>query len=91
MRQGREPEIESEFDVFLVKGRLLYGKRPCSAEEIDARFFLHVFPADADDLPEERRESGFDNLDFILSDKGGRVGDECVARAHLPGYEIASV
>ena len=91
MRQGREPEIASVFDVFAEKGRLLYRKRPCSADEIDARFFLHMFPADADDLPSDRRESGFQNLDFNLSDKGGRVGDECVAKAHLPGYEIASV
>ena len=90
-QQGRQPEIESEFDVFAEKDRLLYRKRPCSAEEIDARFFLHVFPADADDLPADRRESGFQNLDFSLWQNGGRVGDECIARVDLPGYEIAGV
>ena len=90
-QQGRQPEIESEFDVFLDGGRLLYRKRLCSAEEIDARFFLHVFPADADDLPADRRESGFENLDFSLWQNGGRVGDECIAGARLPSYKIASV
>ena len=91
LQQGREPEIASVFDVFVDGGRLVYRKRPCSAVATDARFFLHVLPADANALPEDRVESGFDNLDFILWQNGGRVGDECVARAHLPSYEIASV
>ena len=91
MRQGREPEIDSVFDVFLDGGRLLYRKQPCSAEDAGARFFLHVVPADADDLSADRREPGFENLDFSLRRNGGRVGDECVARARLPNYETASV
>ena len=90
-KQSRQSEIASVFDVFLYGNRLMYHKLSCSAEDVGARFFLHVHPADAMVLPPERRESGFDNLDFSLSDRGGRVGDECVARVELPEYEIASV
>ena len=90
-RQGREPEIASVFDVFVDGGNLIYHKRPCSAEDVDARFFLHVFPAYTDDLSADRVELGFDNLDFSMWRNGGRVGDECVARAHLPEYEISEI
>ena len=90
-RQERDPDIASVFDVFLDGDRLLYVKSPCYQQDIDNRFFLHVFPADADDLPADRRESGFENLDFSLRRNGGRVGDECVARAGLPEYETSEI
>ena len=90
-RQGRRPEISSDFDVFVDGGRLFYHKQPCYQQDIDARFFLHVVPANRADLLLERRESGFDNLDFSLWQKGGRVGDECFAKADLPEYEITEI
>ena len=90
-RQGRDPEIASVFDVFMDSDSLLYVKSPCYQQDIDTRFFLHVYPSDIDDLPQDRVESGFDNLDFNLSDRGGRVGDECVARVELPSYEISEI
>ena len=90
-RQERQPNISSDFDVFVDANRLIYHKPSCSAEEIDARVFLHVHPADIDDLPPDRRESGFDNLDFSLWQNGGRVGHECVAEADPPEYEITEI
>ena len=90
-RHGRQPEISSDYDVFVDGGNLVYHKQPCYQQDIDARFFLHVVPANTADLPLERRESGFDNLDFSLWQKGGRVGHECVARVRLPKYEIAEI
>ena len=89
--QSRQPEITSLFDVFVDGDSLIYVKSRCYQQDIDTRFFLHVIPADANDLPAVRRESGFDNLDFNLSDRGGLVGDECVGRVELPEYEIASI
>ena len=89
--QSRQPDIASLFDVFVDSDSLIYVKGLCYQQDIDTRFFLHVIPADVDDLPADRRESGFDNLDFNLSDRGGLVGDECVARVELPEYEIASI
>ena len=89
--RGDEPEVQSSFDVFVEGNRLIYHKPSCSAEDVGARFFLHVVPSDIDDLPADRREFGFDNLSFNLWQNGGRVGDGCVARIDLPEYEIASV
>ena len=89
--QSRQPEITSLFDVFVDGDSLIYVKSRCYQQDIDTRFFLHVHPADAMDLPPDRIESGFDNLDFSLWQSGGRVGDECVARVELPEYEIASI
>ena len=88
---GDEPEVQSSFDVFVEGNRLIYHKLSCSAEDVGARFFLHVVPSDIDDLPADRRQFGFDNLSFNLWQNGGRVGDGCVARIDLPEYEIASV
>ena len=40
--------------------------QPSSA--IDRGFFLHVIPVDVDDLPDHRKQYGFDNLDFRFDD-----------------------
>ncbi len=55
-------------------------------------FFLHVVPADPADLPEDRRQHGFDNLDFRFEDRRiiSRM-ESCAAMVDLPAYEIESV
>ncbi len=56
------------------------------------RFFLHVFPTDPDDLPKDRRQYGFDNLDFQFEDRRIILRMEsCAAMVDLPAYEIESV
>ena len=90
-RQGRQPNLSFDFDVFVDANRLIYHKPSCSTDDIDARIFLHAHPADIDDLPLDRRESGFDNLDFSLWQNGGRVGHECVAKVDLPEYEVTEI
>ena len=52
-------------------------------------FFLHLIPADVDDLPEERRQYGFDNLDFAFY--GLTAGGFCEATRELPDYAIATI
>ncbi len=78
------PAIRSVFDVHLWENSLIYVKLEC---DLDARFFLHLFPVDADDLPDHRKQHGFDNLDFSLDTYGGA----CLAEVPLPEYEIAAV
>ena len=39
--------------------------------DAEARFFLHITPVTLDDLPESRRESGFENRDFQFHQYGG--------------------
>ena len=55
-----------------------------------APFFLHVVPLGPTVLPEERRESGFDNLDFAFGEAGALEDGRCVAVRDLAAYGIAS-
>ena len=86
-----QPAAQSDFDVYLRGNRLAYLKEPCAAGDADARFFLHIFPADPADLPADGRESGFANLDFQFSDYGAYAGDKCVAERELPDYAIERI
>ena len=86
-----DPIARSVYDVHLAGRALTYVRDGCTDEEADARFLLHVVPADAGDLPEHRREHGFDNLDFTLATRGARLDGNCVAVARLPDYPIATV
>ena len=70
---------------------LTYLRDGCTDEEADARFFLHVVPADDGDLPEHRREYGFENLDFTLAARGARIDGNCVAVVPLPDYPVATI
>ena len=85
---GREPEIRSDFDVYIDNGRLVYVKDSCNIKDGETPFFLHVFPADEADLPAGREESGFDNLGFGLMQKGGVYDGGCFATVDLPEYEV---
>ena len=83
---------QSDFAVYLADGdALVYIKERCEPADVDARFFLHIIPSDAADLPEARVESGFDNLDFRFADGGADLGGKCVAIARLPGYAIERI
>ncbi len=45
------PVAQSDFDVYLRGKTLAYLKELCEAGDTDARFFLHIIPADPVDLP----------------------------------------
>lgn len=90
-RSDRQPDIRSNFDVYLDDDRLIYARESCDADDRDLPFFLHVFPANENDLPAGREESGFDNLDFALMQKGGGSDGLCFAAVNLPEYDIASI
>ena len=55
------------------------------------QFYLHIFPANPDDLSGDRQEYGFDNLGFDFLNRGVRYNGKCLAAAYLPGYEIARI
>ena len=83
----------SVFDIGLADaaGVLTFARDPCVAEDVGARFFLHVFPRDRDDLPPSRRRAGFDNLDFRFDHRGAMLDGGCVAAVPLPDYDVARV
>ena len=86
-----QPAARSDFDVYLRGNGLAYLREPCAEGDSDARFFLHIIPANPADLPADRRESGFANLDFRFADYGADIGGKCVAERELPGYAIGRI
>ena len=87
----REPAIRSDFDVYPVENRLLYVREQCQPADLEAWFFLALYPVEVNDLPGPRRQHGFDNLDFPFNRRGVRSGDFCLAVVPLPEYEIATI
>ena len=77
--------------MYLDGGRVVYYKDPCAAADTEARFFLHLYPADANNLLANRREHGFDNLDFSFSEYGAHRGGKCLAAVALPDYAVARI
>ena len=103
LAEAGEPIIRSFYEVYLHEEkagesagqpnrlRLLYFKPACSQDEIGTRFFLHVLPDSAEDLPDHRKEAGYEELDFALEDFGGRYGGDCFAVRDLPEYDILEI
>ena len=59
------PIIASDWNVYIKDDRrLIYTSEECAYT--DAWIFLHIDLRDADDLPEQRKQYGFDNLDFRI-------------------------
>ena len=86
-----EPALRDAFDVHLVDNVLIYTREQCNPEDVAARFFLAVYPVDANDLPDYRQEHGFDNLGFSFEQYGLLSGGKCLARVALPEYAIATI
>ncbi len=70
--------------------RLIYVKRGCSDGDTRGRFFLSIFPADPDDLPQSSRAAGLGHeaLNFDFPEYGAMVGGDCVIVRDLPDYPI---
>ena len=90
---GSRPVIRSDWDVYLVEDSLIYAKDQCSPEDTEPLFFLHLNPVDRNDLPDHRKQYGFDNLDFAFGHHLLIEGGVCVARRELPvrDYAIAAI
>ena len=86
-----EPAARGYFDLHLQDGRLLFLREPCEPSDADARFFLHVRPVDSADLPPDRKEYGFDNLDFGFDERGAIFDGKCAAVADLPAYPVERI
>ena len=95
IEQAGERVVRSGWDVYRNGRRLIYLKEPCAPSDTEAKFVLHVTPADLADLSSARKRHGFDNLSFYFARhgmrRGVRVGDKCMAIAHLPNYAIGRI
>ena len=88
---AREPAARAEYDVYLTENALAYLKEDCQDSHARGRFLLSAFPQNAKDLPESRRETGHDVLNFDFARYGVRFDGKCLIRRPLPDYPIASV
>ena len=90
-----EPAARSVFDIYTGENTVTYLKSPCSVADARAQFFLHVVPEDVEDLPADRRQYGFDNLDFDYYGHGSfpapGLGGRCIAKRALPDYPIVRI
>ena len=84
-----EPVIESGMDVHVHGRRIFYVSDDCDGMDGQTPFFLHVTPMHEADLPPERIEHGYDNLDFHQA--GVTFGERCVVRWQLPDYPIRRI
>ena len=90
---GDEPLFRDIFDVYLGESydSLIYVKDRCRLQDVELAFFLHVLPVDEEDLPEQRRRSGFANSGFSFGTKGVFSDGRCITKVDLPDYDIAAI
>ena len=91
LEQAGERVVRSSWDVYRTGRKLTYFKKPCTPADTQAKFILHVTPADPGVLPFSRKRYGFDNLGFHFDRRGIRVGDLCMVIAQLPDYAIGRI
>ena len=87
----RQPTVRSIFDLYHREDMLIYVKKPCAWTDTEATFFLHMVPANARDLPADRKQHGFDHLDFRFKDYSLPLDEGCVAVRALPDYPIIRI
>ena len=94
IQQADERVVRAGWTVYRTGRTLIYRKKPCAPADVQAKFILHIVPAVPADLPAHRQQYGSENLDFYFKwtelgkSLGFRLGDQCIAIAHLPTYAI---
>ena len=83
------PSAAADYDLYLRDDALYYAKRPCAAADTEAKFFLHIYPADTGDSP--AHGGALDNLDFDFLHYGYLKDDRCIIRRALPEYPIERI
>ena len=89
---GRDPFLDSSYDVYRAGDALLFVKEPCAPSYItEVSFRLRFTPADADDLPRRWKEAGYVNANVPAAAYGALFDGKCVARVPLPDYRLAGL
>ena len=89
--ESGDPVIQSNFDVYLNGRTLIYTKDSCNERDVSSRFFLHIYPVDTGNLPDNRWQHGTDDLSFTFRGRGAQTEDICFAVRLLPAYDIARI
>ena len=82
------PTVSSDWNVHLYDEGVTYIRDRCTTENVENHFFLHVIPEDVQDLPEDRRDNGFESITFHIPSRGAMFDGKCLASIDLPRYEI---
>ena len=88
IQQADEQASRAGWHVYRTGRMLIYRKKPCAPDDVQAKFVLHVYPVDPADLPADRKQYYFENLDFGFNPNTERVDDECTVLIPLPTYAI---
>ena len=88
---GSPAARSDDWDIYHTDGAMYYIGSDCSAERVEARFFLHITPSDPADLPAHRIKRGFENRNFDFRWRGGYFEGGCITQQPLPDYPIAAV
>ena len=88
IQQASDQVVRAGWGVYRTGRKLIYLKEPCDPADIQAKFVLHVVPADPANLPPDRKQYDSDNLDFHFDWYGKRFDDRCMVIAPLPDYAI---
>ena len=91
IQQAGEPMVHANWDVYRTGRKLIWVKDPCTPPNVQAKFVLHVAPADLANLPAHRKRYGFDNLGFYFDQRSVRRDDQCIAIVQLPDYPIGRI
>ena len=75
------------FDAYLHNDRLVWVKEACEPGELLPPFWLKLYPADADRLPDHRRKWGY----FELDARGVRFDGRCLGARRLPEFALARI
>ena len=89
-----EPAARGPFGVYRDGRALTFVRDGCAPEDTGPPFFVHAWAADPGDLPEDRREAGFEAFGLRFGDRGVRgvrFGGTCMARIELPDYPLAGL
>ena len=85
-----EQGARAGWDVYRTGRKLTYHKQPCAPDDVETNFVLQVSPDEPAYLSADRRQYGYDHLDFYFYMHGGvRLDDQCVVTAQLPDYPIS--
>ena len=92
------PVSQSVFNIHMDDHFLYYTKDTCSQKDFKHRFFLHAVPENLDDLPENRKQFGFDSHDFDFQDYAITYNGssfiydgKCMAAIRAPDYGNARI
>lgn len=87
-----EPIIQSKYDIYLQEetNSLVYLNRSCiPGSEEATSMFLHIYATDSKNLPENRRQIGYDAYETRWVTSPHYKGDmDCIGSFGLPDYDI---